>query len=639
MSRVVNEIQESSLRPTARPQDVYYRPAVGPESRLEKIAGAFVGIDANLGQYLKKKADAQWESDLATGVALFKRASEHTGRSDLMESEIRQMVKDGKIDGFARYTRGVRQGVIKAHYESLAGAAFDEVTKQFATMTTTDENGNTIALSECKDPLKVQAAFTKLWTGYVEKRTGGIFDPQLYNEYVAPKERQVYNGFLNYTASKHAERLVQQQKTALALNFDNDFTDMYQTGRFDTDEDAAVADMARAWQARIDESVSSGMARADAVEAALAYMQAKMDGPNVDYDHIAALHKAASLIPDFANNSEVIQKLNNTLNTAEYHADSRQRRIEERERDNFRESSYDFLNKWLDGGRDPEALQAYAAQVPVKFRYDFQNIANNLNHWQETLDDLMTEMPVEEYNYLIQQAWHGDLSFATVAAYGAAGHGSNTQLRSLLAIVNSVESGLKGGTNGGQTSYDKSTKQYKQDLNTALGVLESVVGIKLDIGDSVSNANYMNAVYTQARALVTKIQEDRAAGVPYETTLFALNDLAGKAGQVLLPYKDVLGANPDARNMKNDELVQTNASYKFDTLIQNNVSREGAAAIRLALDSGEEDPVKIAVIIRRNPAKAKNSSQRNLSTNPQKTAEDIIKNYKLKNKAGEKANG
>lgn len=636
MPRQVGEIREGNIRPAARPGDFYNRPAVAPEGRLEKIAAAYNAIGVNLGGYLEAKKNAAIDRDMATGVKLYQGLIAKGHSSNMTLDDVEKLVSESKTEAFPKLTRWVKQGVIKAHYEAVAGAAFDEVTKQFATMTTTDANGNTIPLSESNDPVKIQDAFTRLWHGYMQQRTGGQYDARLYQEYIAPKERQVYNAYLNYTAGENAKRLVQQQKNALVQNMDNSFTELAKTGRFTMDEAGATAEIAQIWQSRIEEGMQSGMSRIDAVAAALEYIEAKMEDPNIPYDYIAYLHEAAMQIPDFANDAATVMRLNARLNTAEYHADSRIRRADQRERDSYRDISYPFLYDWLNGDRNPETFNAFIEQIPLKYRRDVVSIANDIQNWSTYADELMIEMPPEEYAALMQQAWEGRLDFSTIASYGAQRHGSNTQLRALAAVANSVESHIRQQRNDTKSDYETSTKQFQRDLTWAISVIGDISGVKPDSADAMANANLMQAIYAQALPLVNKIQDDRRNGVNLFSTNMALAEMAGQAGTLLNQHRGYYEDNPEGRYLEGDELTRASAEYTYNGLVQNNLSREGADMLDRALEAGAT-PAQVEKILRDNP-NPKLSDYKNVTPNLKKIAADIINNYKLKeSKAGEPA--
>lgn len=640
MPRQVGEIREGNIRPAARPGDFYNRPAVAPEGRLEKIAAAYNAIGVNLGGYLEAKKNAAIDRDMATGVKLYQGLIAKGHSSNMTLDDVEKLVSESKTEAFPKLTRWVKQGVIKAHYEAVAGAAFDEVTKQFATMTTTDANGNTIPLSESNDPVKIQDAFTRLWHGYMQQRTGGQYDARLYQEYIAPKERQVYNAYLNYTAGENAKRLVQQQKNALVQNMDNSFTELAKTGRFTTDEAGATAEIAQIWQSRIEEGMQSGMSRIDAVAAALEYIEAKMEDPNIPYDYIAYLHEAAMQIPDIANNAEAVLRLSTRSNNAEWHAESRRSRDKRREMDQYREISLPFLYEWMNGARDKESLDAFAAQIPLEYKSVFYDVANDLNRWQSIEDDLMAEMPAEEYNALMQRAWHGDLSFDEIAHYGATGHGSNTQLRSLLSISNSIESHIRQLKNDSETDYNKATKQFKADFEDAVNRVVKLGGIKFESTDGIVNSTLLQAVYTMSIPVLEEIQKARRNGTYNSMAAeYAITDAAGKAAALVNTNRPVLENDQSARNLPAEELSAANAQYIYDGLVKNNLSYEGADVLDRALEAGAT-PAQIEKIIRDNPKKElmPDGNYKNVTPNVKQLAQKLIENYKLKeSKAGEPA--
>ena len=464
MPRQVGEIREGNIRPAARPGDFYNRPAVAPEGRLEKIAAAYNAIGVNLGGYLKAKADAQWESDLATGVELFKRASLSTGRSNLTEREVKQMLDEGKIEGFGRYTRGVKQGVIKGHYETAAGTLFRKVVSEFPTMTVTDENGNPIPLEQSDDHNKVSAAIRSKITGYMMERTGGDYDPRLYAEYIQPQENAIMQRFIQDQAGARAETLIREQKTILNDGLSQLFTKASENGVLLMAGAQGEETLANYMQAYIDERVAEGMTYENAIDATKTFFRNTMRQPGLDEDYIEALYNVAMKIPEFKDDVEFQQEMIQGYDDANRQAYFRQNAEQAKGQRDAEAAAYEFMESRMGERISVFDLRSTLGTIPWQYRANFIRTVNTIRSVAEAEIEMTQEMPEQEFRELLSDAFHAPNTAAFseyVASLYFSGNLTQQQANTAFSFAGRKARLIKAEMEGGASASKAESKVSK----------------------------------------------------------------------------------------------------------------------------------------------------------------------------------
>lgn len=618
MPRVVNEIQEGNLRPTARPQDVYYRPAVGPESRLEKIAGAFVGIDASLGQYLKKKADAQWESDLATGVELFKRASVAAGRTNLTEQEVKQMLDEGKIEGFARYTKGVKQGVIKQHYEEVRNDMFQKVVSEFPTMTVTDDNGNQIPLEQSNDYDKVSTAIRNKITGYMLERTGGVYDPRLYAEYIQPGENSIMERFIQQQAGARAKMLILEQQKVLTQGLDNVFTKASANGWLALPYQEGGRLVADEIHGKLEQMVANGMHYADARETVQRFLRSAMSNPDIPEEYIDAIYHAALQVPEFVDDVEFRQQMDIGLGQAHEVAMYRRRREDERGRSAAEQYAYEFGQEYFLGDKrlTPEVMSAALEKVPWEYRSTFTKTLNSLRRMQDMSLEMTQEMPSDEFRKWEEEACYGRLTFNAISGLYLQGMLSQEQANSLLAWSSHAHSAINSQIQSGLSANKARTKREKSIENMQKLIVDDWIHPEIQTGDDKDAIK--TALVSEAAQLADFDAANAAAGMNYTERQ---RQLRLKVMEIRTNHKDSLVAykgDPYAADLPQDDRTRKALRMTMGATIESVLPYEKYSAdirngVRAYVEAGDVKGLE-NYIRKHNPT----------APNPAQTAKNLI---------------
>lgn len=619
MPRQITDINSNrGIQTTARMADTYSRPAIADEGRIEKLAAAWLPFNAKLSQFIQTKEDQQRDTDMAIGVAFRKRLIEEGHSSTLTLDEIEKLIGEGKIEAFPKLTKWVKQGIIKGHYQNIADAGFDAVIKKIPTLTVTDENGQTIPITESNDSMKIQEAFTRLWTGYINERTGGKFDARLYAEYIQPIENIAQNQFRNYVANEGAERLVREQMQVLNQSLSNKLKPMLSSNRLMT-EDSAPQELAENWRSAIQERMNEGMTRATAVKTLSAYIQGAIKDPNLPREYIQKLFDTAMLIPDIADDGAVRETLENTVTSASQAAHYREQAEEQRQKDEIETKTTSFFLKWEREGRDPKELDTMLEQIPDKYKTTFYRTVSDIRKGADLKDTMLHEMSASDYFDYSTKAWEGKLSYSEVMKMRAAGMLSNVQTNQLTAIISKIENDIEQKVLRGETTRVKALAKQKKKLEDAMSYVAQYYPIKEGVTlTEEEKRNRYNRIASMAIPVMAKMEELEQKGANPYSLFTELNNVAYESATKTKEYERMYLDKPENANLPASQQEPAYISWQMGSIISQ--LNDGAAAqLNPLLAAGNVK--KVAAFLRKN-------SKTGAPTNPDKDAKKLIELYK-----------
>lgn len=360
MPRVVNEIQEGSLRPTARPQDVYYRPAVGPESRLEKIASSFVGISADLGRYFSSRRKKQEDLEIAQGVELFKQRQQYG--ENFSAAEMAEKAEKGDYEGFKRLTRFQKEGIRRARHE-LAGLKLQEHMQTWeSTATLPDENGNQIPLSQVGDSSRVIDAYMQERSRYLMEITGGQYDPLLAKEYIQPSDKSALNQFIQHQASARNKQIQLEQQYIASGLMDAYTAPIINSGLFASDPYVAGRQFYDAITRVMETMQGDGVSLTDSAAFIGQYIQTALRSVQDDdtIDKMLAIARSHELLQNPELQEQIIAAADYGHRSLAW-AKSREKEVKDEQ---ARQEAFDVMNGIRTGSMTREQLDAFRYSSP-----------------------------------------------------------------------------------------------------------------------------------------------------------------------------------------------------------------------------------------------------------------------------------
>ena len=403
MPRVVNEIQEGNLRPTARPQDVYYRPAVGPESRLEKIASSFVGISADLGRYFSDRRKKQEDLEIAQGVELYKKRLAEG--EQFSTAEMAEKAKNGDYEGFKSLTKFQKEGIRRARHE-IAGLKLQEHMQTWQTTATLpDENGKQVPLDQIADSSRVVDAFTRESARWLMEQTGGLYDPVLAQKYIRDPERSAMNQFIQQQASRRNEQIRTEQQFVASGLMDASTAPIINSGLFSSDPYSAGRQFYAAITHVAETLQQDGVSLADASAFLGQYVQTALRSVQDDdtIDKILAVARSH----EFLQNPEIQEQM---IGAADYGHRSlawAKDREKEQKEELARQQSFDLMNGIRTGSLSREQLDAFRYSSPENMAW-----ADKMQEAFAKAAEASNAMEAEQFAEYYRGVAHGDIPWS-----------------------------------------------------------------------------------------------------------------------------------------------------------------------------------------------------------------------------------
>ena len=404
MPRQVEEIREGNIRPTARPGDFYNRPAVGPESRLEKIAAAYDRIGVHLGGYLRDRQKKQEDLEITQGIELYKNRQAYG--ENFTAAEMAEKAKNGDYEGFKRLTKFQKEGIRRARHEAAGLKLQEHMQTWAATATLEDENGNKIPLSQVADSDRVIDAFNRESARWLMEKTGGQYDAVLAQEYIRDPERSAMNQFIQQQAALRNEQIRTEQRLAAADLMDGYTAPLINSGLFSEDPSTAGRRFYDSISHVAETLMHDGVAQTDAAEFLGQYMQSALRSVS-DHDIIdkmLAVAQVHPLLQDPTLKEQIIAAAEYGHRSVEW-AQSREK---EQKEELARQQSFDILNGIRTGMLSSEQLDAFRYASPENMAW-----AQKMQEAFDKAADSSHAMEAEEYHAFRTSVLHGDIPWAS----------------------------------------------------------------------------------------------------------------------------------------------------------------------------------------------------------------------------------
>lgn len=407
MPRIAGEIQEGDIRPTARPGDFYNRPAVGPESRLEKIAAAYDKIGVHIGGYLRDRKKKQEDLEIAQGVELFK--TRQALGENFTADEMAEKAAKGDYEGFKRLTRFQKEGIRRARHE-IAGLKLQEHMQTWQTTATLpDENGKQVPLDQVADSSRVVDAFARESARWLMEQTGGQYDPMLAQKYIRDPERSAMNQFIQQQASRRNEQIRTEQQFVASGLMDAYTAPIINSGLFSSDPYSAGRQFYAAITHVAETLQQDGVSLADASAFLGQYIQTALRSVQDDdtIDKILAVARSHELL----QNPEIQEQM---IGAADYGHRSlawAKDREKEQKEELARQQSFDLMNGIRTGSLSREQLDAFRYASPENMAW-----AQKMQEAFAKAADSSHAMDAEDFHIFRTGVLHGDVPWSSFMA-------------------------------------------------------------------------------------------------------------------------------------------------------------------------------------------------------------------------------
>ena len=407
MPRIVEEIREGNIRPTARPGDFYNRPAVGPAGRLEQIAAAYDKIGVHLGGYLSDRRKKQEDLEIAQGVELF-RKRQALGEN-FTAAEMAEKAEKGDYEGFKRLTRFQKEGIRRARHEAAGLKLQEHMQTWQTTATLPDENGNPVPLDQITDSDRVIDAFNRESARWLMEKTGGQYDPVLAQEYIRDPERSAMNQFIQQQAAKRNEQIRTEQRLAAADLMDAYTAPIINDGLFEVDPYTAGRRFYDNISYVAETLMRDGVSQSDASEFLGQYMQSALRSVNSHdlIDKMLAVAQVHPLLQDPTLKEQIIAAAEYGHRSVEWAKD----RENEQKEELARQQSFDILNGIRTGMLSPEQLDAFRYASPENMTW-----AQKMQEAFDKAADSSHSMEAEDFHAFRTSVLHGDIPWQSFMA-------------------------------------------------------------------------------------------------------------------------------------------------------------------------------------------------------------------------------
>lgn len=332
MRQVQDEItlgREVRNEPVAQPVETYVRPEKENAGELEQIAESLVAINPEIQKFIAKKEEEKQGYEAAMGAKMFLQASadgkEHT------TEEIRQMFKNGDLKGPYKWTQWVKEGVDTERHKAMGRGIEGHMQKWIASQpTVTLKDGTQTTLDKCTDENICELEYQKELSRFVaQSSSGGVYDPVLYQKYVAPYEEAAHTKYIDTMAQFGIDRIEEAQRRNVADSMDGVIGKFIDNNAFIANKEGSTIEAAQQLHEVIEGNVMNGMERGLAVKEAYYTLINKMG--QFDIDNIEGLVAVAKQMPEFKDNPQIISKLQ------EQASETKKLRLEEERRKEYQE--------------------------------------------------------------------------------------------------------------------------------------------------------------------------------------------------------------------------------------------------------------------------------------------------------------
>lgn len=620
MPRVVNEIQEGNLRPTARPQDVYYRPAVGPESRLEKIASSFVGISADLGRYFSNRRKKQEDLEIAQGVELYKKRLAEG--EQFSAAEMAEKAKNGDYEGFKSLTKFQKEGIRRARHEAAGLKLQEHMQTWQSTATLPDENGNPVPLDQITDSDRVIDAFNRESARWLMEKTGGQYDPVLAQEYIRDPERSAMNQFIQQQAAKRNAQIRAEQRLAATELMDAYTSPIINDGLFDVDPYTAGRRFYDNISYVAETLMRDGVSQSDASEFLGQYMQSALRSVNSHdlIDKMLAIAQVHPLLQDPTLKEQIIAAAEYGHRSVEWAKD----REEEQKKELAEQQAFDLYEKLRTGTATQADMAAFSQSSPA----NAAALTQMQKQLQAGFDAAMAMLP-EDYDRYRIETLHGEIKYNGFLA--DLSRLNDAQRDEIGAIIRTNEERSRAIQNharaqGRYMTKDDVDKLLKTRRGRVQKVMEELLKPTLGINAPLSDGEAANGMRAQSRTEEAILNEwlawqrkFPAEALDYYADEAALIEIAQKHTALLVNNWKTYMTDPSTLAEPPYRLMVDTAKNYVDSALGLITSREGQQQLLDAINTG--DAVQTEKILKRY-GKAQNYNAAELIRNHRIVEED-----------------
>lgn len=598
MPRIAGEIQEGNIRPTARPGDFYNRPAVGPESRLEKIAAAYEQIGVHIGGYLRDRKKKQEDLEIAQGVELFK--TRQALGENFTAAEMSEKAEKGDYEGFRRLTRFQKEGIRRARHEAAGLKLQEHMQTWQSTATLPDENGNPVPLDQITDSDRVIDAFNRESARWLMEKTGGQYDPVLAQEYIRDSERSAMDWFIQQQASKRNEQIRAEQRLAASELMDAYTAPIINDGLFDADPYTAGRLFYDNISYVAETLMKDGVSQSDASAFLGQYMQSALRSVNSHdlIDKMLAIAQVHPFLQDPTLKEQIIAAAEYGHRSVEWAKD----REEEQKKELAEQQAFDLYEKLRTGTATQADMEAFSQSSPA----NAAALTQMQKQLQAGFDAAMAMLP-EDYDRYRIEALRGEIKHDRFLADLPCL--SDAQRDEIGAIIRTNEERSRAIQNHARAQGRYMTKgDVDKLLKTRRGrvqeVMKELLKPTLGINAPLSDKEAANGMHAQSRTEETILNEwlawqrkFPAEALDYYADEAALIEIAQKHTALLVRNWETYMTDPSTLTKPPYRLMVETAKNYVDSALGLITSREGQQQLLDAINTG--DAVQTEKILKR----------------------------------------
>ena len=620
MPRIAGEIQEGDIRPTARPGDFYNRPAVGPESRLEKIAAAYDKIGVHIGGYLRDRKKKQEDLEIAQGVELFK--TRQALGENFTADEMAEKAAKGDYEGFKHLTRFQKEGIRRARHEAAGLKLQEHMQTWQSTATLPDENGNPVPLDQITDSDRVIDAFNRESARWLMEKTGGQYDPVLAQEYIRDPERSAMNQFIQQQAAKRNAQIRAEQRLAATELMDAYTSPIINDGLFDVDPYTAGRRFYDNISYVAETLMRDGVSQSDASEFLGQYMQSALRSVNSHdlIDKMLAIAQVHPLLQDPTLKEQIIAAAEYGHRSVEWAKD----REEEQKKELAEQQAFDLYEKLRTGTATQADMVAFSQSSPA----NAAALTQMQKQLQAGFDAAMAMLP-EDYDRYRIETLRGEIKYDGFLA--DLSRLNDAQRDEIGAIIRTNEERSRAIQNharaqGRYMTKDDVDKLLKTRRGRVQKVMEELLKPTLGINAPLSDGEAANGMRAQSRTEEAILNEwlawqrkFPAEALDYYADEAALIEIAQKHTALLVNNWKTYMTDPSTLAEPPYRLMVDTAKNYVDSALGLITSREGQQQLLDAINTG--DAVQTEKILKRY-GKAQNYNAAELIRNHRIVEED-----------------
>lgn len=461
--RKVNDVRpdnEVGLDVVSRPRDTYVRPAAPKKDQLVAIAETLTKINPQLNKYLARKEEEKRNFEEAVGADLYRR---YGGRSS---AEIKEMVRNGEVEGLRRLTKNHINGIHRLRHKALADSITTHMLSWEDKATIEDENGNKIPLSQVTDENRAMAAFEREQQRYIMEKTGGVYDKTLFDEVVEKRVEVARNTFIQRQGARLAQQKQLEKFTAVGETFEAVGSYYIRDGKLLLNDEATALQFAGHLYDNVQLALAEGVSESEAMDLLAKWFEAKFQ--NINIDHIDELKEVAMKLPFWDNSDFQAKIMRDAQNStdARYNRDRNERFAREQEAEAKAYNLIDELAAQYGSYRKVPITQweAVLREVGSAGAATISRVCGDILRIQSNSGSLATSMDESEFQRLRIKAARGQLSQSELL--NLAGYMSDDQHGKLLQA--NRDSKIGDGT--GKSSAGKLFDLGEKYLSSGFGI-------------------------------------------------------------------------------------------------------------------------------------------------------------------------